>query len=204
MPSFLFSDPYPEKRPDSLGEVSDDVDEINFEIDSNVSDADLLELRAELKKLQPEKIQRDLADATRALQEMALRRWIQYGHLLVLWDFQRCFELTRVRCCTRYCHHVRCPEPVKLLKKCDASAFIGFLIWYEKNHPRARRLNSYESLWKGLRQLYYDEVQKVMDESVGKLVTKVTPLRRQTCLQGADMGISNDSICTGRSVPSAN
>jgi len=83
MPSFPFCDPYPEKRPDSSGGPSDD--EISFDIDSNVSDADLLKLRAELKKLQPEKIQRDLADATRALQELALQRWTQYGYLLVPW-----------------------------------------------------------------------------------------------------------------------
>ncbi len=113
-------------------------------------------------------------------------------------------KLTPVCCYSRYCHHVRCSEPTKLLKKCDSSAFIGFLIWYAKNHPRARRLNSYESLWKSLRQLYYDEAQKVMDESVGKLVTRVTPSSSPNLSAAADTGIFNNSICTGHSVPSAN
>ena len=74
----------------------------------------------------------------------------------------------------RYCAHVR-KDPMKLLKKCDAAAFQGYLIWHYKTHSRARRLNTYESHWKALRQLYYDKTWKVVDERVGKLVTTVSP-----------------------------
>jgi len=59
---FPFCNLYSEKRPDFFNESSDD--EISFNIDFNVSDANLLKLCAELKKLQPEKIQHDLTDAT--------------------------------------------------------------------------------------------------------------------------------------------
>lgn len=43
-----------------------------------------------------------------------------------------------------------------LLKLCHAGAFKGYLIWYHNQHPRAKRLNTFESVWKGIRQLYYD------------------------------------------------
>jgi len=56
--------------------TSDDGSE--FEIDSDVSDTDLLELQRELKKLDPKKMQRDLADATIALQASVMRRWERY------------------------------------------------------------------------------------------------------------------------------
>lgn len=55
---------------------------------------------------------------------------------------------------------MRHKDPVKLLKKCDAAAFQGYLIWYHKSHPRTRRLNTFESHWKSLRQLYYDQTLK--------------------------------------------
>ncbi len=74
-----------------------------------------------------------------------------------------------------YCAVLR-RDPVKLLRKCDAAAFGGYLIWYRRNHPRARRLNTFESHWKILRQLYYDKTWKVVDEGVGKIVTTVSPL----------------------------
>jgi len=53
---------------------------VGFEIDSDVSDADLLELKQELNKLGSEKAQRDLADATVAVQETTLQRWKRYIH----------------------------------------------------------------------------------------------------------------------------
>ena len=49
-----------------------------------------------------------------------------------------------------------------------------YFVWYRKGHPRAKRLNTYESLWKGLRQLYYDQTQRAIDDSVGKPVTDVS------------------------------
>lgn len=63
---FAFHDAYPETEDESDGEQAD------FDIDSDASDTDLLELKQELNKLGPEKAQRDLADATVAAQEMTL------------------------------------------------------------------------------------------------------------------------------------
>ena len=71
---FAFENAYP--TPDRLTENDDEEEE--FDIDSNVSDAELLELKQELKNLGPEKAQRDLADATIAVQEMTLQRWKKY------------------------------------------------------------------------------------------------------------------------------
>jgi len=77
---------YSEKRLNFSDEPSDD--EISFNIDFNISDVNLLKLCAKLKKLQPEKIQCDLTDATQALQKLALQRWTQYEYLLVSWTFK--------------------------------------------------------------------------------------------------------------------
>jgi len=54
--------------------VESDDEQEDFDIDSEVSDADLLELKQELNKLGTEKAQRDLADATLAAQEMTRQR----------------------------------------------------------------------------------------------------------------------------------
>ena len=62
MGAFIFQDAYPEKG--DLSVVESDDEQGNFDIDSDVSDADLLELKQELNKLGPEKAQRDLVDAT--------------------------------------------------------------------------------------------------------------------------------------------
>ena len=53
--------------------------------------------------------------------------------------------------------------------------FKGYLIWYYKPHPRARRLNTYESVWKTLRQLYYDICHKVVADDGGEEITNVRP-----------------------------
>lgn len=58
--------------------VKSDDEQGDFDIDSEVSDADLLELKQELNKLGTEKAQRDLADATVAAQEMTRQRWKRY------------------------------------------------------------------------------------------------------------------------------
>ncbi|KAL8640700.1 MAG: hypothetical protein Q9228_002414, partial [Teloschistes exilis] len=62
-------------------------------------------------------------------------------------------------------------DPMIFLKACTINAFRGYLFWYRKNHPRAVRLNTYESVWKALRQLYYDTCHKVVDDDVGKEIT---------------------------------
>lgn len=56
-------------------------------------------------------------------------------------------------------------------------SFKGYLIWYHKTHPRAQSLNTYESVWKTLRQLYYEVFHKVAADAVGKEITNVSRLR---------------------------
>lgn len=57
-----FHDAYPEAGDFSVDES--DSEQADFDIDSDASDADLLELKQELNWLGSEKAQRDLADAT--------------------------------------------------------------------------------------------------------------------------------------------
>lgn len=61
---------------------------------------------------------------------------------------------------------------MELLKFCSIMSFKGYLIRYYKTHPRARRLNTYESVWKTLRQLYYDICHKVLADDIGKEITR--------------------------------
>ena len=61
-----------------------------------------------------------------------------------------------------------------LLKLYHAGAFKGYLMWYHREHPRAKRLNTFESIWKGIRQLYYDTHRVAVRDSVGKEVAKVS------------------------------
>jgi hypothetical protein len=61
------------------GEADDASDSgSEFGIDSDVSDAELLELQRDLKKLDPKKMQRNLADATIACQASTMKRWERY------------------------------------------------------------------------------------------------------------------------------
>ncbi|KAL9099083.1 MAG: hypothetical protein Q9163_005362 [Psora crenata] len=53
-------------------EDKSDGEQADFDIDSDASNADLLELKQELYKLGPERTQRDLADTTVATQEITL------------------------------------------------------------------------------------------------------------------------------------
>ncbi|MCJ1473138.1 hypothetical protein MMC13_001789 [Lambiella insularis] len=145
MGTFAFQNAYPD--PDDGSANNSDNEEVgDFEIDSDASDAELLELKQELSRLKPEKAKRDLADATVAAQEMTLQRWKRFS------EFVR-------------------KDPLKLLKSCSVSAFKGYLIWYHNTHPRAKRLNTYESVWKTLRQLYYDTCRKVVEKDIGVEIT---------------------------------
>ncbi len=81
MCAFAFRSAYPEADDVSVDEG--DGEQADFDIDSDASDADLLELKQELNKLGPEKAQRDLADATIAAQELTLQRWKRYA--LTFW-----------------------------------------------------------------------------------------------------------------------
>ena len=66
----------------------------------------------------------------------------------------------------------------KIISKCSKHAqhFPSkvYLIWYHKGHPRAQRLNTYETVWKTLRQLYYDVCHKPVANDVGKEITNVS------------------------------
>ncbi len=75
MGAFRIQNAYP-------GEADDDSDSgSEFEIDSDVSDAELLELQQDLKKLDSKKMQRDLADAMIVLQATIMKQWEQYHSL---------------------------------------------------------------------------------------------------------------------------
>ena len=70
MGAFAFHNGYP-KTGDVLMDESDS-EQVDFDIRSDASDADLLELKQELNKLGLEKAQRDLADIAVTAQEMTL------------------------------------------------------------------------------------------------------------------------------------
>ena len=82
MGSFPIIDPYPEdggallaqSTNDAIEFVVDESDSDNFEIDSDVSDEDLLLLKAEIKRAESTKTQRDLAAATLELQKQHHQR----------------------------------------------------------------------------------------------------------------------------------
>lgn len=57
----------PIRRQLTFSEGESDGEQADFDIDSNVSNADLLELKQELNKSGPERAQRDLAGATVAV-----------------------------------------------------------------------------------------------------------------------------------------
>ena len=65
--------------------IDSDNEQEDFNIELDVSDADLLVLKQELNRVRSETIQRELADATVALQEKALKRWKRCvsNHLLL-------------------------------------------------------------------------------------------------------------------------
>ena len=82
MAPFQIQCQYPDVDKNSENELGSG-DEFDFEIDSDVSDIELQELRQELKKLEPRKVQRELADATLALQKLNMERWERYGSILL-------------------------------------------------------------------------------------------------------------------------
>lgn len=171
MGAFAFHNAYPEA--DDLSVDESDSEQADFDIDSDASDADLRELKQELNKLGPEKAQRDLVDATVAAQEMTLQRWKRCALTSALSQLQFVMLAADSVCfSSRYCEFVR-KDHLKLLKSCSIMSFKGHLIWYHKTHPRARRLNTYESVWKTLRQLYFDICYKVVADNVGKEITNV-------------------------------
>lgn len=76
MGAFTFENAYP--TPDHCSLVESDDEQADFKIDSDASNADLLELKQELNKLGPEKAQRDLADATIAATAATLSKLLPW------------------------------------------------------------------------------------------------------------------------------
>ena len=77
MGSYAIQNAYPEADNSLPGDGGED-DNSDFDIDSDTSNEELLELKRDLQNLGPEKAQRDLADATKAIQEKTLRMWKRY------------------------------------------------------------------------------------------------------------------------------
>ena len=72
MSPFAIQNPYPPPHDDVASTV---VPETDFEIASDVSDADLLALKQEIAKASRERAPRDISDATKALEVQTLARW---------------------------------------------------------------------------------------------------------------------------------
>jgi len=96
MPPFQIEGPWT----DESGDVSSS-DHSEFEISSDVSDPEVLEMKRVLEGLRPVKIRSNLADATVELQKQNMKLWGQYCGLLR-------------------------KDPVKVLKKCSFQAFAGY------------------------------------------------------------------------------
>ena len=75
MTAFEIQNPHPEPAAAADGDSEDNE---SFEIDSDVSEADLLEYRNLLRQFEPEKVTRELADSTRAIQESMIKKWTTY------------------------------------------------------------------------------------------------------------------------------
>lgn len=142
MPAFSIQDPYPER----LIEAEDPNSDSEFEVDSDISDADAQEFLKQLEAIDFATPPRGLADATLYLLEITWKRW------------------------SDYCRLFKHPDPQKVLRKADNRFFCGYLLWYQKRHKQAKRLNIYESLWKCLRQLYYEKEKRQMPDDIGKRV----------------------------------
>ena len=91
MTAFPIHDPYEEPSAAVLDnlEARDDSDsdsDLELEIDSDVSADELLEYQALLKDTDPDRVQRELADSTRAIQDATMRKWTEYAalHLIIL------------------------------------------------------------------------------------------------------------------------
>ena len=76
MPAFSIQSPYTNQlEPENV--LSDSESESDFEIDSNISDADAQELLKELKAVNLATAQRELTDVTLHIQETTWKRWLE-------------------------------------------------------------------------------------------------------------------------------
>ena len=82
MTGFEIQFPYAEAEGGPL--VASDGEGSDFDIDPSISDVDLQELRRELKRLDPQKVKRQLADATEALQRLTMSKWTRHERVTVL------------------------------------------------------------------------------------------------------------------------
>ncbi|KAL8635049.1 MAG: hypothetical protein Q9228_007422 [Teloschistes exilis] len=123
-----------EENNDGLGSNSD-ADEL--EIDSDLSDADLLVRRAEAGE-----DQRDLAASTLANIERYRQLWALF-----------CSTLLKGK-----------PDPVSALGNCNVKGFKLFFVWYSTKYPRANRSNTFQDIWKGIHQVYYDTFRTAINK----------------------------------------
>ncbi|KAL8673854.1 MAG: hypothetical protein Q9168_001719 [Polycauliona sp. 1 TL-2023] len=150
MGPFPILNPYPEDglargQPSTQDATESDSD--NEEIEHAESDPDFLSLMAAIELTETTKTQRNLAAATIEFQKRHSNLW------------------------KRYCTRIR--QPVDLLENCDAKFFKGYLMWYQTQYTEtAKRLSTFETMWKGIRQLYYDTYGRKVDDTVGKDVAK--------------------------------
>ena len=98
MSIFSISNPYPSLSEDEPPDRSD------IEIDENVLDIDAQELFQEINSINLDTVQRELADATLALQKRTRKRW------------------------TNYYICMKCSNPKKLLRKAECELLIGYFL----------------------------------------------------------------------------
>lgn len=130
MVALAFHAAYPEAGDFSVDER--DSEQADFDIGSDASDADLLELKQELNKLGPGKAQRDLA----YLRLKNCRHKDGNGVPQLL----RCSgcnlsDANSVCLSSRYCDFVR-KDHLKLVRSCSIMSSKGHLIWYYKAPSR--------------------------------------------------------------------
>ena len=69
---------------------------------------------------------------------------------------------------------MRCrKDPDDCLRNATGLRLKTFFIWYASEHPEARRLNTYISYWKWMRQLHYNLTGTPVKDEVGASVSEV-------------------------------
>ena len=106
MPAFPILNPYIQDPVPAAQKIDDSESEDEFDIDSNVLDAEAQELLKELKALDLTTPARGLANATLSLLETTQKRW------------------------SNYCYVMRQPHPEKFFRKADGRIFAGYFFWY--------------------------------------------------------------------------
>lgn len=56
------------------------------------------------------------------------------------------------------------PDPVSALGKCKVKGLKLFFVWYSTRYPRAKRLNTFQGIWKGIHQVYHDTFRTAINK----------------------------------------